>query len=116
MSRALAARPRGSLWQRFWSKVSPDPVTGCWLWVGATGKRRRGGIDGRLRRGGASEGFVSPHRQALIFAAGPPPWENAEACHTCGESLCCNPVHLYWGSRSQNERDKQYVDAVEIEA
>lgn len=35
--------------------------------------------------------------------------ENHESCHTCGNGNkgCVNPKHLYWGTRSENIRDRK---------
>lgn len=101
-------RKRQPLWLRFWSKVEIDPVTNCWLWRGGIGKRRRGGLVGRLRKGGRADGFVSPHRQVTKWAHGEPPREDAEAGHTCFETLCCNPAHLRWVTRCENEQEKEF--------
>lgn len=54
--------------------------------------------------------MISPHRQVLIWAKGPPTDPLHQACHCCPEGendLCCNPAHLYWGTKGQNEADKE---------
>lgn len=101
-------RPRALL-LRIVEKLAIQP-NGCWLWIGAVGRRQRGGLDGRIQRGARGEGLVSPHRQMLTFAKGEPPTADHEACHTCPETpstLCCNPTHLYWGTHAENEADKR---------
>lgn len=103
-------RARRSLWERFWSKVTVDPVTGCWLWKGGIGRRRHSGVDGRLRGDGTTLAFVSPHRQVTVWAHGAPPSRAHHAAHSCDTDLCCNPAHLRWKSPSENELEKQYVD------
>lgn len=100
---------RAPLWVRFWTKVERR-TNGCWIWVGAYGKRRSGARTGRLRTAGRNSAFVSPHRQVLTWAVGPPPTPDHEAAHRCpdGEnSLCVNPAHLYWATRIENEHDKR---------
>lgn len=99
--------PRASLWLRLVVKIIVLD-NGCWHWVGGVGDRQHTGKTGRLRRGGRRAGFVQPHRQMLAFATGGPPTELHEACHACpfGDELCCNPLHLYWGLRGENEADK----------
>jgi hypothetical protein len=35
----------------------------------------------------------------------------AEVCHTCRNPRCCNPQHLYLGSKAVNLRDRRYGDS-----
>jgi hypothetical protein len=28
-----------------------------------------------------------------------------DACHTCDNTICCNPDHLFWGTHRANMRD-----------
>lgn len=102
------------MWDRFWSKVRVDEATGCWLWIGGIGRRRHGGVDGRLRRGGEKAGFVSPHRQVCEWAHGSAPSPIHHAAHSCDVNLCCNPAHLRWATQSENERDKQFVNEASV--
>lgn len=44
-----------------------------------------------------------------LLIAGDPPTPKHYACHkpnVCVSPACVNPRHLYWGTQSQNERDK----------
>lgn len=103
-----------SPWERFWGRVVVRE-NGCWEWTGGQGRRRNGGRDGRFRTGGRKAPVISPHRQVTVWAYGPPPDVAMQACHTCPEGendLCVNPAHLRWGSKVQNEMDKErYVSA-----
>lgn len=46
-------------------------------------------------------------RFILAFCDGVPLSERIglHACHTCDDTKCVNPVHLYWGTQSENEQD-----------
>lgn len=48
---------------------------------------------------------VRAHRYALMVQTGV---RNTDllACHTCDVKGCCNPGHLYWGTKSQNGYDR----------
>lgn len=46
------------------------------------------------------------HRVVCIEAHGTPPTPKHQAAHSCGVRLCCNPSHLRWATRSENESDK----------
>jgi hypothetical protein len=75
--------------ERFWTKVSPCPMTGCWLWTGAhdghgyghyrTDGGRRGSRTAKAYRI-AYETLVGPVRQQLD--------------HRRCVRFCVNPAHL----------------------
>lgn len=73
--------------QRFWSKVSPCPMTGCWLWIGAiTGEAGYGSFC-------VDRSTQPAHRVAFTAAFGRP-----APCllidHLCRVRSCVNPLHL----------------------
>jgi hypothetical protein len=47
---------------------------------------------------------LATHRLVCMFQHGVS--EDGWALHSCHNSLCINPRHLYWGDRSQNMRDR----------
>ena len=69
----------------FWDRASPEPNTGCWLWIGAI-KRNRGGY-GQYGRGSRAHGVAY---RALI---GPIP-AGLVPDHLCRQTCCVNPSHL----------------------
>lgn len=105
-----------TLWDRFWSKVdmSAGPE-GCWPFLGYK-RRRRNGRRGKLQVGGRGSAFISADRLALALHTDGNLNRRRrgcklQACHRCGNGddpiHCVNPRHLYWGTQSQNERDKK---------
>lgn len=96
---------------RFWKKVNKDgpihktlPELGkCWIWTAA--KNNEG--YGKIWSGGpADKGrHVLAHRLAKSWQDGSN-IDRPELClHTCDNSSCVNPSHLYWGSYSDNNKD-----------
>lgn len=90
--------------ERFWSKVSPEPNSGCWLWTAATTKNGYGKIDmaGRTR---------DAHRLAYETLVGPVP-AGLELDHRCRTRCCVNPAHLEPVTRSENVRRSSIGDVL----
>jgi hypothetical protein len=77
----------------FWDKVTPEPMSGCWLWVGW--HQRRGGY-GIVKVGGAR---IGAHRVTLGIVED----LTAEAVdHKCCTPACVNPDHLQQVTIAEN--------------
>lgn len=80
----------------FWSKVLIK--NGCWEWprLSNTGY-------GGLRVNGK---FILAHRFAWMLTFGPIP-DGKLVCHHCDNPPCCNPEHLFLGTKLDNYKDME---------
>jgi len=72
--------------ERFWSHVSPEPNTGCWLWMAG---EARGGY-AKFKADGKT---VVAHKWYWETRNGPVPG-GLELDHLCRVRCCVNPIHL----------------------
>lgn len=90
---------------RFYSKIRENPVTGCYEWVAAKNTSGYG-----IFRLGCYQPMVASHRVAYMlhhkielprYVEGDP----TLVLHTCDNRICCNPSHLWLGTRDDNAKD-----------
>lgn len=84
---------------RFWSRVFPVPMSGCWIWMGALDKFGYG----HICLGGASSAPIPAHRASMIIAGHD--LRDAFVLHRCDIPSCVNPDHLFLGTQLDNIRD-----------
>ena len=80
---------------RFFSKVIPEPMSGCWLWTGSTTEPNGYGIFTMKGK------KVLSHRFSLELS-GTKIGAGLFACHRCNVKPCCNPDHLYVADNKTN--------------
>lgn len=77
--------------ERFWNKVNKTDY--CWEWQA-----------GKLRDGYGAFWYkgktVQAHRMSFYLKHGH--WPKPQANHTCDNSSCVNPDHIYAGNQKQN--------------
>lgn len=85
--------------ERFDAKWTPEPNTGCWLWMAALSKYGYGkiGNEGERRT-------IPAHRASYLLHVGPIP-AGLFVCHACDVRHCVNPDHLWLGDAGDNARD-----------
>lgn len=84
---------------RFWAKVDHANVKGrCWLWKGYMKPSGHGLTTWNCRP-------IHAHRLAWILKRGD---IAPDMCinHKCHNAMCCNPNHMYVGTREQNMADR----------
>lgn len=91
------ARP---LAERFWEKVGQSGPTECWPWL--AGKGGGAYVYGHIRHSGKT---INAHRVAWTLTYGTIP-QGLCVLHRCDNPLCCNPAHLFLGTRTDNNADK----------
>ena len=76
----------------------PEPNTGCFLWGGSIFASGYGLVhfNGKNHRA---------HRVVWRLANGPIP-KGMEVCHRCDIPWCVNIDHLFWGTHSDNMKDR----------
>lgn len=108
------------------TRVTVDPVTGCWMWTGGCSQSgRRGVFYAAARIGGGSTRVWRVNRLVLMLTTGPidhprrpeeplilylerlrviyAPWESS---HTCDRSRCICPDHLGWRGHGENIQEQ----------
>jgi len=86
----------GRLPARFWSKVSPDPNSGCWLWTACLNEGGYGVFSWRGKMHYA-------HRVAYAVLVGLIP-DGFQCDHLCRARSCVNPDHIESVTQQENIR------------
>jgi hypothetical protein len=84
--------------ERFWAKVDIGGPDDCWEWTGTKNKKFKHG------RVGKDYKLVLAHRLSWELTNGPIP-EGICVCHKCDNPPCCNPNHLFLGTKKDNMQD-----------
>ncbi len=91
---------RKTLAERLDSHLDKSAANGCWVWTAST-------IDGYGQIGIVRNGKLTnnlAHRVAFELATGEAPGDRC-VLHRCDNPPCCNPDHLFLGSRDDNAKD-----------
>lgn len=78
---------------RFLRMCSPEPNTGCWIWIGPIKSNGYGQFS-------MDKKSIMAHRAALQLHNRPVTGEIA--MHKCNNKWCANPDHVVYGTQKQN--------------
>jgi len=87
--------------ERFLAFVEPEPMSGCWLWLGGTNGGRQK-VYGKFRTGGKGSPQVNAHRFAYAAFSERELFREVVVDHLCRTPSCVNPRHLEAVSQREN--------------
>jgi hypothetical protein len=96
--------------QRFIDKVIKSEPDSCWIIPQNTGPKKYAAIG----RGFETSGSIGAHIASYILHNGIIP-AGRDVCHSCDNTRCVNPNHLWLGTRKENMLDSKRKGRISTE-
>lgn len=93
---------RGTLWERLLALSVLDPVSGCWIWIGATVINVRGDRYGKIFVKGK---YKLAHRASWECVHERAMPRRKHGAHSCDNTLCICPDHIRGARPGANQRE-----------
>jgi len=91
----------------FWSHIDMNGENGCWNWLLPPNTKRKGHEYGRIRYCGKR---YLTHRFSFVLANNEhfthDDIEGCCICHSCNNTKCVNPAHLYVATDDDNNKQR----------
>jgi hypothetical protein len=88
--------------EKFEESSMPEPNSGCWIWL-KYARKLKGSV--YLQPWAGMNGKAMPAARISWMLYRGPIQNGLCVLHTCHNSLCVNPAHLYLGDKRQNWKD-----------
>lgn len=100
----MQEQEKDTLQAAFWCKVVPMmDDRGCWEWTGGRSRKsQKGGGYGALKVNRVQQ---YAHRASYVIHKGAIP-KGLHVLHKCDNTTCVNPWHLFLGTQTDNDRDR----------